>query len=148
MRILGIDYGDRRIGLAVSDPLHLIAGGLETLTNTSEEQVLDYLRCLVVEREVSEIVVGLPRNMDGSLGPQAQKVMRFAEKLETLGKPVHLADERLTTERAQRVMTDAGLSWQKRRKKVDRMAAQFILQGHLDARAQQRERGEKGTSPA
>jgi len=146
MRILGIDYGDRRIGLALSDALQLVAGGLETLTNSSREHVLDHLRRLVAEREVSEIVVGLPKNMNGSLGPQAEKTMQFAEELKILGRPVHLVDERLTTERAQRVMTDAGLSRQKRHKKVDRMAAQLILQAYLDARAKRRERREEGLS--
>ena len=134
MRILGIDHGERRIGLALSDPLGIIAGGLPTLAVTSEEQAVDEIRQLVRTREVEQIVVGLPRNMDGSIGPQAELAQAFAAKLEALGKPVHLVDERLTTERAQRTMKDAGFSHGKRRKHVDRMAAQFILQAWLDGR--------------
>ena len=79
MRILGIDYGDRRIGLAVSDPGGIIARGLPTLKNEGEAEALSAIRRLVEENEVAEIVVGLPRNMDDSLGPQARKAMRFAE---------------------------------------------------------------------
>ena len=132
LRVLGIDYGHRHIGLAISDALGLAAHGLPTLSNKSEQQVLDALRELVQARDVGHIVVGLPRNMDGSLGPQAEKVMSFAERLSALGRPVHFTDERLTTERAERVMKDAGLSRAKRRKKVDRLAATFILQLYLD----------------
>ena len=132
MRILGIDYGERRIGLAMSDALGLAAHGLPTLPNKSEKHVLDALRELIADHEVEEIVVGLPRNMNGSLGPQAETSMAFADKLREWGLPVHLVDERLTSERAKRVMTDAGLSRAKQRGKVDRMAAQFILQLYLD----------------
>lgn len=132
MRLLGIDYGDRRIGLAISDELGLMAHGLPTLMNESDEQVLKHLEKIIADREVAGIVVGLPRNMDDSLGPQAQKAMDFAARLELLGKPVHFVDERLTTERARRVMDEAGLSWRQQRRKVDRMAAQFILQIYLD----------------
>jgi len=132
MRVLGIDYGERRIGLAMSDALGLAAHGLPTLPNRSDEQVLDALRELIAEHEIEAIVVGLPRNMDGSLGPQAETTMAFADKLRGWGLPVHLVDERLTSERARRVMTDAGLSRSKQRGKVDRMAAQFILQLYLD----------------
>ena len=147
MRVLGVDYGARRIGLAISDALGLAAHGLPTLAHRSEEQVLDAVRTLIEEREVERIVVGLPRNMDGSLGPQAEKVMGFARKLEGLGRPVEFADERLTTERAERVMKDAGLTRAQRRKRVDRMAAKFILQLHLDtASREQRESAEGSVS--
>lgn len=133
MRILGIDYGDRRIGLAVSDPGAIIARGLPTLKNEGEAEVLEAIRRLVAEHEIAEIVVGLPRNMDDSLGPQAQKTMRFAEQLKVLGCPIHLVDERLTTAQATRVMTEAGLSREQQHRRVDRVAAQFILQIHLDS---------------
>ena len=132
MRILGIDYGDRRIGLAVSDELGLVAHGLPTLTNDSAPQVLDAIRRLTAERDVQSIVLGLPRNMDGSIGPQARKVIAFAESLKSVGLAVHLVDERLTTERARRAMQEAGLKRSKHRTKIDRMAAQFILQAYLD----------------
>jgi putative Holliday junction resolvase len=133
MRILGIDYGDRRIGLAVSDPSGVIARGLPTLKNEGEAQVLAAIRQVVDELEVAEIVVGLPRNMDDSLGPQAQKTMRFADQLKVLGKEVHYVDERLTTAQAERAMTEAGLSRMQQHRRVDRVAAQFILQIHLDS---------------
>ncbi len=132
MRVLGIDYGNRRIGLAISDEIGLIAHGLPTLTHKAEAQVLAALRQLIEEHDIAEIVVGLPRNMDGSIGPQAEKAMAFAESLEALGLPVHLVDERLTTERAKRALEEAGLTSPKHRAKRDRMAAQFILQTFLD----------------
>ncbi len=138
VKILGVDYGDRRVGLAVSDDIGLVAHGLGTLENVSQPQLIESMRRVVEAREVEEIVVGLPRNMNGSLGPQARKVMRFAEELKVLGRPVHLVDERLTTERARRTMKDAGLSRAKQRHRVDRMAAQFILQPYLDARKRKR----------
>jgi putative Holliday junction resolvase len=133
VRILGIDYGDRRIGLAMSDPGAIIARGLPTLKNEGEAEVLAAIRRLVEEHEIAEIVVGLPRNMDDSLGPQAQKTMRFAEQLKVLGRKIHLVDERLTTEQARRVMTEAGLSREQQHRRVDRVAAQFILQIFLDS---------------
>jgi putative Holliday junction resolvase len=133
VRILGIDYGDRRIGLAVSDPGAIIARGLPTLKNEGEAETLAAIRRLAEEYEVAEIVVGLPRNMDDSLGPQAQKTMRFAEQLKVLGRKIHFVDERLTTEQAKRVMTEAGLSRGQQHRRVDRVAAQFILQIYLDS---------------
>ena len=134
MRILGIDYGKKRIGLALSDPLEIIAGGLPTVTVASDEEAFAAVAKVVEERAVEEIVIGLPRNMDGSLGPQAEKTSAFADRVRTIGKPVHLVDERLTTERAHRTMLDHGFSRDKRKKHVDRMAAQFILQLWLDGR--------------
>jgi len=132
LRVLGIDYGDRRVGLAVSDSLGLAAHGLPTLKNRPDTDLLEELRAIIKEHEVEEIVVGLPRNMDGSLGQQARKVMRFGDMLRELGVPVDFVDERLTTERAKRAMSEAGLPRAKQQEKVDRMAAQFILQLYLD----------------
>ena len=133
MRILGIDYGERRIGLAVSDPGAIIARGLPTLRNEGEAKALAAIRRLVEDYGVGEIVVGLPRNMDDSLGPQAHKTMRFAEELKALGRRVHLVDERLTTEQAKRAMAEAGLSRGQQHRRVDRLAAQLILQIYLDS---------------
>ncbi len=133
MRALGVDYGARRIGLAVSDALGLAAHGLPTLVGLEETKILDEIGKLVRERGVEAIVLGLPRNMDDSLGPQARKTLLFARKLEKLGKPVRLVDERLTTERAHRIMEEAGVSRSQRRRRADRMAAQFILQIYLDS---------------
>jgi putative Holliday junction resolvase len=117
----------------VSDPGAIIARGLPTLRNEGEAAVLAAIRRLVEEHEIAEIVVGLPRNMDDSIGFQAQKTMRFAEGLKVLGLPVHLVDERLTTEQAKRAMTEAGLSRAKQQVRMDRVAAQLILQIHLDS---------------
>lgn len=132
MRTLGIDYGSRRVGLAVSDALGLAAHGLPTLDNRSDEELLGALKRIVAEREVGEIVVGLPLNMDGSEGEQAERSRKFAEALRALGRPVHLVDERLSTERAHRVMRSAGIKHARRGRHADRLAAQFILQKHLD----------------
>ena len=134
MRSLGIDYGGKRVGVAVSDGLGLMAHGLPTLQNTSDEAVIAELKRIIAEREVGEIVIGLPRNMNDTLGPQAQRVTAFAEKLKPLGLPVSFVDERLTTERARRVMLEAGFTHARQRKNVDRLAAQFILQIHLDSK--------------
>jgi len=130
-RVLAIDYGDRRIGLAISDPLGIAAQGLPTLENRSAEHVIGALGELVAKYSVDEIVVGLPLNMDGSEGEQAAKVRAFADRLRSLGTPVHFVDERLTTERAKRTMREAGLSREKRIGRTDRLAAQFILQAYL-----------------
>jgi len=120
------------MGLAVSDALGIAAHGLKTLERKTLEQDFETIERIVEERGIEGVVLGLPRNMDGSLGPQAKRVQAFAEKLkERLGLPVHMVDERLTTERAQRTMLDAGLSLRRRRERVDRMAAQFILQQFL-----------------
>jgi len=132
-RILGIDHGAARLGLAVSDPLGLAAHGLDTVRRASPDQDLACLRAVVSEKDVQEIVVGLPKNMDGTIGPQAREVMAFARWLEhELELPVHLVDERLTSRRAERAMIEADLSRAKRRRRIDRMAAQMILQTYLD----------------
>jgi len=135
-RILGIDYGERRIGVAISDALCITAQPLKTITRDSDETAAEEICNIVRERDAERIVVGLPRNMDGSLGPQAKRVMEFASLLrEKSGLPVETIDERLTTMRAQREMRNAGLSHAKKRKRVDTMSAQFILQTYLNQHA-------------
>jgi len=137
MRVLGIDFGEKRVGLALSDPMGWTAQGLSTLEPKSMNELLDKLAEVIAEREVTELVVGLPQNMNGSLGPKAEEAKRFANRLsERFGLPVHLVDERLTTVQAEREMLRADMSRKKRRKRIDRMAAQFILQRFLDSRAQ------------
>ncbi|GAB4260194.1 Holliday junction resolvase RuvX [Thermincola ferriacetica] len=132
MRVLGLDVGTKRIGVAVSDPLRLTAQGL-TVIKRGEE--LTELPRIIEQMEVSEIVVGLPKNMDGSLGPKAQEILELTEKLrETLQLPVHTYDERLTTVAAERILLEADLSRAKRRQVVDKTAAVLILQGYLDSR--------------
>ncbi|MHB8417060.1 MAG: Holliday junction resolvase RuvX [Myxococcales bacterium] len=133
-RVLAIDLGDRRAGLALSDPLGVTAQGLPTLERRGDAADVETLRALCAEREVERVVVGLPRNMDGSEGPRAQKSRAFARRLhDALGLPVFLWDERLSSAEAERVLIAADVSRSKRKQVVDRMAAQLILQGYLEA---------------
>ncbi|MFC1805701.1 Holliday junction resolvase RuvX [Planctomycetota bacterium] len=135
MRILGIDYGDRRVGLAVSDDGGLIASGLPTFQRKGNDRpLIDHVRRLVEQYEVERIVVGLPLNMDGSIGPRARLTIEFANRLRNaLGLEVVTWDERLTSEQADRLMLAADLSRAKRKKQRDRVAAHLILQSYLDA---------------
>ena len=134
MRILGLDMGSKRIGLAVSDGLGITAQGVTTLERKDEKTVLEFLKNIIKEKEVTEIVVGLPLNMDGSSGEQAKNAESFADILrEKLGLPVKLWDERLSTMEVERIMIAGGASRAKRKKKIDKLAAQVILQGYLDS---------------
>ena len=134
MKILGLDVGDKRIGIAISDELRWTAQGLGVLNRRDIEKDLREIKELVVAEKVSEVVVGLPKNMDGSLGERAQKVLSFVRKMEqTLSIPVTLWDERWSTAEATRLLLKADLSRKKRRKVVDKLAAVIILQGYLDS---------------
>jgi len=134
-RILALDVGARRIGLAISDPLGITAQGLPTLQRKNKRTDFGYLEKLVREHQVREIVVGLPLRMSGAEGIQSEKMTAFAEELHRrLGLPVHLWDERLTSAQANRVLREAELSIQKRAAAVDRMAAVLILQNYLASR--------------
>ncbi len=133
--ILGIDFGTRRMGLAVSDALGITAQGLETLDRNEVEDEIAFIAEVVRERNVGEIVVGRPLRLDGSVGDVAGECEEFAKRLEEqLGLPVRLWDERLSTAQAERAMLDANLSRGKRKKARDRAAAQLILQSYMDAR--------------
>ncbi|HZH16394.1 MAG TPA: Holliday junction resolvase RuvX [Archangium sp.] len=135
MRTLGLDYGTKTIGVAASDGLGLTAQTVTTIRRTNLKADLAALKELVREYEADRFVVGLPLNMDGSEGPRAEATRRFVEALtEVLGLPVELWDERLSTVAAQRTLLEADVSRAKRREVIDQMAAQFILQGWLDAR--------------
>ena len=135
MRILGIDFGEKRIGLALSDPLGFTAQGLKTLERKNIKQVLSEITETVKKNEVGEIVIGLPINMDGSHGFQAEEVMKFVAQLEAAaGVPVKTWDERLTSREANRLMIEEGLSRKKQRANSDRMAATLILQNYLEYR--------------
>ena len=137
MRILGIDLGSKRIGIAISDALGITAQGLLTLERKEDSEVIEFLNKTVQEKDVTEIVVGLPLNMDGSEGEQAKAATHFADILkEKLKLPVKLWDERLSTVEVERVMIEAGTSRAKRKKKIDKVAAQVILQGYLNSRKQ------------
>lgn len=135
MRILGLDVGDVRIGVAVSDPLKIIARGLDFIKRTTVKEDVEAIRELVDEHEAEEIVVGLPKMMSGKIGVQAQKVQDFAEALgATIEIPIIMWDERLSTVAATRVLIEADMSRKKRKKVVDKVAATLILQGYLDSR--------------
>lgn len=131
-RILGIDHGDVRIGIAMSDETAFLASSLCVLdsTNAGLEQIL----ALVAEHRIEKIVVGLPRNMDGSYGPATQKVRKFIDKLKKkTDVPVVEWDERMSTVSAHNALREAGLDGKKRKGVVDKVAAQIILQNYLDA---------------
>jgi putative holliday junction resolvase len=131
LRIMGLDYGDKTIGVAISDLMGWTAQGIETIRRSKGE--LDRLKELIAQYEVEEIVVGLPKNMDGSLGPRAQMSLEFVQLLiEVTGLPVHSWDERLTTVAAQRTLIAADVSRAKRKLVIDKMAAMLILQGYMD----------------
>ena len=134
-RVMGLDVGARRIGIAVSDLLGLTAQGLETLQRRNKRYDFQHLRRVIRDYNVSEIVVGLPRRLSGSDSAQTQKVQEFAEELrQKFQLPVHMWDERLTSVEANRVLREAELSIEKRTAAVDRMAAVLILQNYMDAR--------------
>lgn len=136
-RALGIDLGEARIGLAVSDQLGMLAHPLETITVQRISDALDRIAAIVVRDAIGTIVLGLPRNMDGTYGPAAEKCRAFADKLRPLvACPVILWDERLTTVAAQKSLHAAGRSVKQSRPVIDQVAAQMILQGWLDSQAQ------------
>lgn len=133
MRILGLDVGEKTIGVAVSDPLGLTAQGICTIKRRSLNVDIDEINKYVVEYGCELIVIGLPKNMNGTIGPSGEKVLKLAEKIqERLDIKVDTWDERLTTVAAHRVMLEADLSRNKRKKIVDKLAAMYILQGYLD----------------
>jgi len=133
LRYLGLDVGDARIGVAVSDETATLATAIDTIQCIGPKKDARAIAGLVAEHRVGEVVFGLPRNMDGSVGPQAQKVLDFAERIKRhVAVPVVAWDERLTTVMANRAMVEAGASREQRRHNVDRVAAVLILQNYLD----------------
>ena len=135
MRILGLDVGTKRIGLAVSDELLFTAQGMETVYRRELAQDLDELKKIIEENNAEEIVVGFPLNMNGTAGPKAKEILEFIENLSKVIKvPVKTWDERLTTVQAERALLEADMSRAKRKRLVDKLAAQLILQGYLDSR--------------
>jgi len=140
-RVLGLDVGSKRIGIAISDPLGITAQGLETLQRQNKRLDFERLTKLAREYEVAEIVVGLPLRMSGAEGTQAEKMQIFAEELRTrLQVPVHLWDERLTSAEANRLLREADMSIRRRGQVVDQMAAVLILQSWMEHRAQRNSR--------
>jgi putative Holliday junction resolvase len=134
-RILALDVGDRRIGVAVSDPSQILARSLEVIQRGSRQQDFAAVAGLVEEYEVEWVVVGYPRSLDGTAGEQAEKVERYVAALaEALTVPVLLWDERLSTVSAERLMREGGQRGRKKRERLDAVAAAVILQDYLDSR--------------
>lgn len=132
---MGLDYGDKTIGVAISDELGWTAQGVEVIRRKSPEEDRERLAQLIREYGMDEIVVGMPKNMNGSVGPRGEASLEFAERLRNwFGLPVQLWDERLTTVAAQRTLIEADVSRKKRKGVIDKMAAQLILQGFLDSK--------------
>ena len=135
-RALGIDHGEARVGLAISDELGMLAHPLETIHVKETADPVARIAAIVVRDKIGMIVLGMPRNMDGSYGPAAEKVRAFAEKLRAAcACEVKLWDERLTSVAAQRALHEAGRNVKQSRAVIDQVAAQMILQGWLDAQA-------------
>ena len=133
MRIMALDVGSRTIGIACSDALLMTAQGIETIRRTSLEKDFNRLRELISEYEVHELVVGMPKNMNGTKGDRAEKTEEFVEKMKAvIDLPVTFWDERLSTVMAERQLIAADVSRKKRKGVIDKMAAVVILQGYLD----------------
>ncbi len=135
MRILALDFGLKTIGTAISDELGITAQPLGSITVTDPDHTIEEIFNIIRKFQIKEIVIGLPLNMNGSMGESAKRVTEFAKILqERFSIPVYLWDERLTTCQAEKFLIDAGLRRKKRRKSIDKIAASLILQGFLDSR--------------
>ena len=150
MRIMGLDFGSKTVGVAISDALLITAQGIEIIRRKEENklrQTLARIEELIVEYEVTEIVLGYPKNMNDTLGERVRLTEEFKEKLERrTGLPVALWDERLTTVAADRAMMEAGIRREHRKDYVDQIAATLILQGYLDLKGRQKQNGESNLS--
>ena len=142
-RIVALDVGDRRIGIAVSDPLGVTAQPIETYTRIGYGPDARHIAEIARGYETNRILCGLPRNMDGTQGFQVEKVREFAEKLEELGLVIEYYDERMTTMLAESALLEANMRREDRKKKVDMVAAVVILQSYLDARAAMADDGDE-----
>ena len=144
MRIMAIDYGDARTGVALSDPTGFLAGQTFLIKSRKQEVVLEELAALVQRQGAQELVMGYPRNMDGTLGPRAEKYAAFARRLEeATGLPVAHWDERRTTVDAHRILGEQGVRAKNRKDKIDSVAATLILEGYLDWKRLQAQRQER-----
>ncbi len=134
-RVMALDLGARRIGIALSDPTRVLASPLTTIHATPQPRTIERIVALLVQHEVAELVIGLPLTMSGERGTQAQHVEAFVDVLrQAISLPIHFFDERLTTVAAERLMIDLGLRPEQRRARIDEVAASIILQDFLDAR--------------
>ena len=142
MRIMGLDYGSKTVGVAISDPLGITAQGIETIYRKEENklrQTLARIEELATEYEVEKIVLGFPKHMNNTIGDRAEKSLDLKEKLERrTGLPVIMWDERLTTASAERVLIESSVRREKRKQYIDKIAAVFILQGYLDSISMQK----------
>ena len=147
MRIMGLDFGSRTVGVAISDPLLITAQGTEIIRRKEENKLrktLARIEELIVQYEVEEIVLGFPKNMNDTIGERAELSLEFKDKLERrTGLPVIMWDERLTTVAADRAMMEAGIRREDRKEYVDKIAAVFILQGYLDRRKMEKTAAER-----
>jgi putative Holliday junction resolvase len=133
MRIMGLDIGSHTIGVAITDELRIAAQGLKTIRRKSKEEDLKELIKIIDQFEIAKIVVGLPRNMNGTLGKQAEMVFQWIKDLkDKLDLPVVTWDERFSTVEASRILLEADLSRRKRKKAIDKLAAAIILQGYIE----------------
>lgn len=150
MRIMGLDFGSKTVGVAISDELLITAQGIETIERKEENKLrrtLARIEALIVEYGIEEIVLGLPKNMNATAGVRAELTEEFREKLERrTGLPVVMWDERLTTVAADKAMIEAGIRREKRKDYVDKIAAVLILQGYLDYRGMERASGQSDGS--
>ncbi|MCD8085906.1 MAG: Holliday junction resolvase RuvX [Clostridiales bacterium] len=138
MRIMAIDYGDARTGVAISDPFGMLAGWTTVIHSWRQEEVLSRLLDIIREHGVDELVLGLPKNMNDTCGPRVEKSRQLATLLEeATGMEVHLWDERLTTVDAHRILSENGRRGRQRKEKVDAVAASLILEGYLGCRRSQ-----------
>jgi putative Holliday junction resolvase len=145
MRFMGLDFGDKRIGIAVSDDQGQIAMPKDTLQRSGKVKYIERLAELADQENVGEILVGMPVSMDGSHGPQAQKVMRFVQRLrQRVEIPVVVWDERLTTVAAERILIEGNLSRSRRRRVIDKVAAAYMLQSYLDFRNERQAAEQRG----
>jgi putative holliday junction resolvase len=134
LRLLGLDYGEKRIGAAICDELGLTAQGLPTIIRKNKGQDLKMLESLIKNYKVEKIIIGYPVRIDGSEGIQCEKVDRFAALLDTtFSLPVLKWQETLSTKEAEEILINSGIRWKKRKDKVDKLAACLILQGYLDS---------------
>ena len=133
-RIMGLDIGDNTIGVAVSDIMGMTAQGITTIKRSSKKKDIASIKQIIEEKQVNLIVSGLPKNMNGTIGPQAEKVMKFCELLrDELDIEIKFWDERLTTVSAEKMLIAGDVSRKNRKKVIDKLAAVLILQGYLDS---------------
>ncbi|NLJ78314.1 MAG: Holliday junction resolvase RuvX [Tissierellia bacterium] len=132
-RVMGLDIGDKTIGIAISDPLLITAQGLETIARKNLREDMDRIDDIIEDYNITKMIVGLPKNMNNTIGPQGEKVLNFVDKLrDRFDIMVVLEDERLTTKAAERMLIEGDVSRRGRRRVIDKVAATYILQTYLD----------------